>query len=97
MCVIETDQALTAWTMKGQGVVQSMRPLWRCSHTKNRESHPILAFGVHYEYLAIEFQQHFGARIPTVPFHQLQCYHLVITVLRVGKLQYRDRNPSVSD
>jgi len=49
-----------------------------------------LAFGVHYEYLAIEFQQHFGARIPTVPFHQLQCYHLVITVLRVGKLQYRE-------
>ena len=80
MSIVESDQALPLWTVQGKRILQPMRTFKRTLDPLYREPDGIGSLRVNNENLTIQVQERFDARVLPMETHQLQGYHLLITM-----------------
>jgi len=71
MGIVETDQALPAWTVQRQRVVEPVRSRGRRGHATDRKPYPVVARAIHHQHLAVELQQRIEARVAST-LHRIE-------------------------
>jgi hypothetical protein len=63
MGIVEPHQPLAVRPVQCQRIVEAVRFLQGCRHTRHREPDPVAALRVHDEYLSVEFEQQIEAGV----------------------------------
>jgi hypothetical protein len=67
MGIVEADQPLAVRSMQYQRIVEAVRLLPGCWHTRHAEPDPVAALRIHDEHLPVEVEQHIEAGITWPP------------------------------